>query len=368
MLAVVPTTNPFTSLRIIKQQFLTVVSHAVATAAAAAAATATVDEGAVPVPPHPRPPLAASIFDQPPNSLLQPDDLFAANTHAQVERYYQALQWCAAEGHLAANDTIQAIPVDPIFAQAHSDGGGRFSVLTNTAFGGVVSPALDMIMRSSAFPSLAHAVNEYAATRPVLASVAALSRVTRPAINRLQPHMMVMGSQGMGKSHAMVYEVTIKRVNAANRVIFIPHCGVWLTSKPLVYLIECILVGFPFDPPVIAACNQVLVLSDSESAVDVHSDHPLVQAAINLLTFVAMYCQVKGVRLYMYADQTEALTEQREIGSRIDHSTRFPFSILGSSVIPYWSAFGVVLITAASANNNNTILDEVSHDIVHACV
>ena len=156
-----------------------------------------------------------------------------------------------------------------------------------------------------------------------------------------------------GKSYCMLRDVSLKRSIATNRVIFLPHCGSWVRSPALLYLINAVMVAFYADNAVLAACQQVrqVVAAHGEGTAPSNS------AVTHLLSFAAMYCYQRHLRLFVYVDQLNALMEETAPGVLIDHLQRFPFSALRSTSVPFWSALGVVVVTAVSANNN--VLDEV---------
>ncbi len=159
----------------------------------------------------------------------------------------------------------------------------------------------------------------------------------------------------------MLRDVSLKRSMAANRVIYFPHCGHWVRSSPLIYVVQAVMIAFHADAPVIAVSNQVqqiMAATNASPKVAANQD-----AITHLLAFAAMYCFVCSLRLFVYADQLNALLEELESGGVAHHLATFPFSILRSSVVPYWSALGVIIVTAVSANNN--ILDEVR--LMHSC-
>ena len=301
----------------------------------------------------------APIFFRSPRNLSQIyPPLF--NGQAKEAEYYEALQWCTDKGYLVTDDSIRLIPIDPLVALVYSSSALNYSQLhkqSNQVFGEFQSSAVSMIMRTSAFHNFTQEVDRYAETCPVMTDLAKVATLAQGKVTRPQPRLLVMGPQGMGKSYSMLYDVTLKRSTDTNRVIFIPDCGQWASNSggPLVYLIDCISIAFRLDPPVVAACHQVFLATRRDQSAE--SSREMVT---NLLTFLAMYCQLHRLRLYLYADQLNELEEERLYvnASAVDHSRQFPFSILSSTFVPYWSALGVVVITATSANYN--ILNEVS--------
>ena len=331
-----PPTNPFAELGLIEQQFFALVNHLVA-----AGARATTDAGTGKLT-H-----IAPIFYQSPHNLPQTDAQLAYQQD-DAKEYYEALEWCTDKGYLVTDDSLRSIPVDPLCAQAYTAVGDRFAMKSSHAFGEFKSSAVSMIMRTSAFHNFTQEVDRYAQARSALPDLNAAAVLRRYAIHRTQPRLLVMGPQGMGKSYSMLYDVTLKRSIDTNRVIFIPDCGQWVSNSggPLVYLIECILIAFHADPPVIAACHQVGFATRRDQSAE--SSQEMVT---NLLAFLAMYCQLHRLRLYLYADQLNELMKENDDGTVINRSAEFPFSILRFTDISYWPAFGAAVITAASANN-----------------
>lgn len=154
----------------------------------------------------------------------------------------------------------------------------------------------------------------------------------------------------------MLRDVSLKRSVATNRVIFLPHCGSWVRSVALLYLINAVMVAFHQDNEVLAACQQVRDIVSAPSQGGAAGE----EAVTSLLSFVAMVCFLRELRLYVYVDQLNALLEESAPGVLKDHGLDFPFSFLRSKVVPCWDALGVVVTTAVSANNN--VLDEVNHE------
>ena len=163
------------------------------------------------------------------------------------------------------------------------------------------------------------------------------------------------------QSYSMYRDVSLRRVAASaagvllNRVIYIPHCGSWLTSDALIYLLQAVMVAFsdPTDGAVLAACGHVYQL-----LATTRDDSTRHSAVNNLLSFAAMDCFIRGIRLFVFADQLNALnTQLQRGGAQHDYLAEFPFSVLRSSVIPYWAALGVTVVTAISSNND--VLNEV---------
>lgn len=160
----------------------------------------------------------------------------------------------------------------------------------------------------------------------------------------------------MFQSYCNLRDVSLKRSSAANRVIFLPHCGSWVRSSRLQYLIAAVMVAFCNDGPVIAVCQEVTTLLGPAADPTDNFNQNVMK---NLLTFVSMYCFLNQLRMYVYADQLNALMEEVHPGVLHDYGKDFPFDIVRNSAVPFWHALGVVVVTTVSANNN--VLDEERH-------
>jgi hypothetical protein len=341
-----PSVHPFAQLGTIADQFNLRVQHTMAVAAAVAAGGAAPAAVVAPLFDQPAAPLVLEILDQ---NLLQP-----------AARYFGALQHVAANVAQLANpdDSIQRIPVDGLFRIAHSAAGviNRFEVLAAAQFGVHQAPAVDVIMRRTALNVFTQGVDQFVLERAV-PSLAAAAAIGRDQVNVMPNRLLVVGPQGMGKSFCTFRDVSLKRSVATNRVLFFPHCDRWLNSDYVSYLLEVVMIAFQADPPVLAACIQVqgIIVQGANAAANAANERPIA----HLLAFAAMYCFLNGLRMYVYADQLNALIARSHAGAAlVDNGAMFPFSILRSFAIPYWHFLAVVIVTVVSSNND--IEDEVS--------
>ena len=171
--------HPLMDVRQLEQQFTQAVQLGMAGAAADVVAA------------------AAPLFHAAAPAVVAGDPV--ANQQAHARAYMQALVFCAATSPLAApDDTIQRIPADPLFAAAHSALGGRFRVEPAAAFGAANAPYVPVLMRQTALNAFTGHVNAFVATRPV-PSPAGVVALGLEMINLIQPRMLVLGPQGMGK-------------------------------------------------------------------------------------------------------------------------------------------------------------------------
>ena len=151
--------------------------------------------------------------------------------------------------------------------------------------------------------------------------------------------LYIHGPQGVGKSHALALDVTVRRLTPTNRVIYLADCTSWGTGnvgEQYRFLLRAVMVAFSKDAPVVQLCREMWNIPDTESEMwHAHGNNLMAH-------FLPDYCKKNALQLLAVFDQHNGLTlQQRE---------QMPFSMVEHLLPSRWDT--ALVIVSASANNS----------------
>jgi hypothetical protein len=173
---------------------------------------------------------------------------------------------------------------------------------------------------------------------------------------------MFVGCDAACQSHGLLYDVSCRRLNINNRVVYIPDCASWVDEDArtaTVFLLEAILLAFARELPAVAIIvanppppiglehqqslfnyifDRITALKIGQIAQGQESN------AINdVLTRCSQQCLLQGKQMYLYFDQHNDIKDEL--------LEKSPYQVTGIARIPGFCRSGGVMIGCASANN-----------------
>jgi hypothetical protein len=282
----------------------------------------------------------------------------AVETVAQsAQRYFTALDSLADAALPNASNQLQplqdqalALPVDPVFALSYPTSApaeaaaltARFNPL-NEQLAGLTLPTIQ-IFRRTAFEGLIHQITQFHDRRVTAAQQLHAQHVGHDRATAV-PVFVVRGPVGVGKSHALLYDTTLRRRLRApagggaaivrDRVVVIPHCGVWRRhSSPSRFFIDALITAFCDQAASVNLCETTKSALGAPNITAVQEEQIVMRLLHVLLTKVVL--GHAEAQVYMYFDQHQSLPD-----SDLD---KFPFSLAGRKPIPGFAFYGGTMV------------------------